>query len=106
SRVLPFPRSMAVKAASFTTLVGLHECLKQTPPVLDFEHELVWPLAPSRVAGQPGVPRVLAFPKWGSGGTRLTPITRADALERLLHQCFNRAQHGGAAVASLVALAR
>jgi hypothetical protein len=114
--LLPFAKSLAVKAGGRRVLAPFYPALGPGRaggvPRLRAGGETVWYLPPPADAwpGRPAPVRYVVLPRYVSRSrTALTPVTRSEALERLLEQSFGIAGPGGRGlpgVASAVELVR
>lgn len=108
-RLLPFAKSLCIKAGARDALRPLYPELATAIPRRRFGGESVWYLTPSPDSS-PSAPlpvRHVVLPRYCPGVvTALRPIARSAALQRLLEQSFNIRGHGALGVGRLVEMLR
>jgi hypothetical protein len=107
--LLPFTKSLALKAGSVRALARHLPGLGPALPRLRAGGETVWYLPPPARSWPSGpLPlRYVILPGYRARArTALVPISRADALARMLEQSFGIATYGGRGVAATVELVR
>jgi hypothetical protein len=105
-RLLPFVRSLGVKAGSRAILRDHYPRLAR-PATVQFWKEQVWylPPRPDSWIEEPVVVRYVVFPRAVAGArSTLSNIGRSAAIDRLLSQAFNLRAHGSDGLRQLVAL--
>lgn len=107
--LLPFGKSLAVKAGARRALARLYPELGVGVPHLRAGGESVWYLPP-RPEAWPLAPvpvRYVVLPRYEPRGrTALVPLPRSEALRELLEQSFGIGTHGAAGMAAAVELLR
>jgi HprK-related kinase A len=107
--LLPFAKSLCVKAGGREVLAGLSPGLATAIPRRRFGGEPVWYLPPSRetTPNASVAVRHVVLPRYRLGGvTELRPVARSAALRQLLEQSFNLRAHGAWGVGRLVDMLR
>lgn len=106
--VHPYPRSLSVKEGSRAALAALRP---ERPESLRRFGGGQWHLDPRRIGpggiADPAPPALVVVPRFVAGvGTRIEPLSRADAVVLLARSTFNLAHHGPAGLAALAGVAR
>jgi hypothetical protein len=107
--LLPFAKSLCVKAGGRDVLAGLYPGLATAIPRRRFGGEPVWYLPPSRETPPHSsvAIRHVVLPRYRLGGvTELRRVARSVALRQLLEQSFNLRAHGAWGVGRLVDMLR
>jgi hypothetical protein len=107
-RLVAFPRSLNVKAGGRAALTPLFPELAAAVP-WPLGAEQIWPLQPARAAWlTSAVPvRHIIFPQYTPGeSSALRPLSRTEALARLLPLAFNARRLGGAGIDECIQLVR
>lgn len=107
--LLPFAKSLCVKAGGREVLMPLYPALAEVIPRRRFGGEPVWylPLRGEIRSSTPVRARYVVLPSYQpEATTALRPLRRSAALQRLLEQSFNLRVHGASAVGRLVEMLR
>jgi hypothetical protein len=106
--LLPFAKSLSLKPGGRRPLHSVYRAFGRTVPVARGHPDSGWSMVPPATWPDGPVPvRHVILPRYVPGGaTRLEPITRGAALERVLGQVFNSKEHGAAGIAQIVELVR
>ena len=105
--LLPFAKSLYIRAASREVLASTYPELRADTPYREANGQPLWYLPP-RADWLPDGPvplRVVVIPQYVTGAaTALEPAARTTVLGCLLEQSFNLQRHGGAGIARLARL--
>ena len=88
------PMAMCFKSSGWDVVAGLYPQIREVPTHQRFDNKIVRYLAPASPDAENGYDRALPastiiFPKYDpEGGTSLAPISKVEALQRLMEECL------------------